>query len=507
MFPQHDQPWPADERPSAALCAEADRMAVLASYGLDAFANDPELTAITEFAAKLCSVPIVLVSIVEEERQRFLARSGLDATETPRSVSFCASTMLSGEPMIVPDTLEDERFADNALVTGDPFIRFYAGVPLVSPEGAPLGALCAIDTAPRPGGLTDFQLSGMRVLAASVMRRLEMGRLDRSATTALSQSEEQFRILADNIPDIVWAARPDGTFDYFNRRWFEFVGDHVDPADNFADVFHPDDRDRWYGDWQHARRSGERYETEFRLREVNGGYRWFLVRGEPVVDEDGAVVRWFGTGTDIDAERRMSQARELLSRELSHRITNIFAVIASLVSMKARHHDDVAEFAADLNGTVKSLGLANNYVFPDSGQKRDTMSELLRDLLDPYDISGRQRITVNGNNQPISAKSATPLALIFHELATNSAKYGALACDTGTVTVDIGKDGSDVLLAWQENSTTCSPVTIEEREGFGSRLLRMSVEGQLQGSFERTFTDTGLHVEFRFAEDRIAGTG
>ena len=482
-------------------------MAVLASYGLNELDGDPELAAIIKFAAELCDVPIMLVSIVEEERQRFLVRQGLDATETPRSVSFCASTMLEGEPMIVPDARLDPRFEGNALVTGDPHIRFYAGIPLVSPEGAPLGALCAIDTKPRAEGLTEFQLQGMRVLASSVMRRMEMGRLDRNATTALSQSDQQVRILADHIPDIVWAATPEGDFDYLNRRWYEYVGDDIDKSSNFVAAFHPDDRDRWYGDWSRARETGERYETEFRLRDKEGDYRWFLVRGEPMTDNQGNIVRWFGTGTDIDAGRRMSEARELLSRELSHRIKNIFAVISSLVSMKSRHHEDVSGLAADLTATVKSLGIAHNYVWHETGGKGDTLSELLRDLLAPYDIGDQNRVKITGDDHQVGVNAATPLALVFHELATNSAKYGALSCDTGTISIDIDEDGDDLVIVWKEDGTDCGPISFEEKEGFGSRLLRISVEGQLQGSFERTFREEGLCVAFRFQKERLTATG
>ena len=159
--------------------AETLRLSVLQSYRADGIEDDPELSAITTFAAELTGCPISLVSFVETERQRFLARDGLDALETPRSVSFCAHTMLGDTVMEVPDASSDPRFASNELVTGDMAIRFYAGAPLVSPEGAPLGALCVIDKVARPGGLTDMQRNGLRVLAKAVMRRLEARRFGR----------------------------------------------------------------------------------------------------------------------------------------------------------------------------------------------------------------------------------------------------------------------------------------------------------------------------------------
>ena len=105
------------------------------------------------FAAKLCNTPVALVNLVESERQRFLAHEGLPVAETETvPTSFCVHTMYGGVAMVVPDAAADERFAANAFVAGAPHIRFYAGYPLTSEEGVPLGALCVIDTEPRPAG-------------------------------------------------------------------------------------------------------------------------------------------------------------------------------------------------------------------------------------------------------------------------------------------------------------------------------------------------------------------
>lgn len=127
-----------------------------------------QLDRITDFAAKLFDAPIALVSLVERERQFFPGKTGLDADETPREMSFCQHAMLGTEIMMVPDATKDARFAGNALVTGDPDIRFYAGAPLVSADGVPLGALCVIDRQPR-AGMTDLQRQGLTVLAEGVM--------------------------------------------------------------------------------------------------------------------------------------------------------------------------------------------------------------------------------------------------------------------------------------------------------------------------------------------------
>ena len=149
---------------------EAARAEALAAYDLAELRGGAALRRITDFAAALCGTPVSLVSLVEEHVQCFVSRTGTDLTDTPRDVSFCQFAMTGDDVMVIPDARTDPKFADNALVTGEPFIRFYAGAPLVSDAGVPLGALCVIDTEPRTG-LTPFQHQGLRVLADDVMSR------------------------------------------------------------------------------------------------------------------------------------------------------------------------------------------------------------------------------------------------------------------------------------------------------------------------------------------------
>lgn len=154
------------------------RLEMLASYRSGELEGDGELGAIARFVARLCSTPIAAVSLVETSRQVFVAKKGLDDRETPRSTSFCAQTMLGHSILEVLDASKDPRFRDYSLVTGAAHIRYYAGAPLVSPEGAPLGALCVIDTQPRDCGMGGLELEGLQVLAGAVMRRLEAHRAE-----------------------------------------------------------------------------------------------------------------------------------------------------------------------------------------------------------------------------------------------------------------------------------------------------------------------------------------
>lgn len=154
---------------------EAVRAETIADHDIESMRDTAFLKRVTDFAAALCDTPVALVSIVEETRQTFIARTGLDDTETPRETSFCAHAMLEDDVMVVPDATEDRRFEHNVLVTSGPGIRFYAGAPLVSSDGVPLGSLCVIDTIARDG-LTQLQRQGLSVLAEAVMVRLTANR-------------------------------------------------------------------------------------------------------------------------------------------------------------------------------------------------------------------------------------------------------------------------------------------------------------------------------------------
>ena len=480
---------------AVALCGEDERAEVLASFGLDALEDDAELVGIAQFAAKLCDVPIALVSMVEAERQRFIVRSGLEGRETPRSESFCAHAMLGDGPMIVPDASSDPRFSDNPLVRGGPQIRFYAGMPLLSREGIPLGALAVIDTRPRPEGLTELQQHGLEVLAQAVMCRMCAHRVDLATSARAMESARAMREIADMVPGIVWSADNEGKFDYFNNRWSITTG--VKPPASLAEwraMVHEDDTEGTLAAWQRSFEAGKPFECEYRLKQADGSWRWTLARALPMQNREGSVLRWYGTLTDIDEGHRRSQNRDLLARELSHRIKNIFAVVAGLVSLRARPKPEVAEFAQELIDTIRALGRAHDFVRPTEGAKGDNLHGLLSELMAPY-ADGADRVAISGHDCAIGPRAATPLALTFHELATNSAKYGALSVAGGTVSIviDCPMDGDFARISWREHGGPA--VEGPGEEGFGSRLVRGSIEGQLSGKIERRFASDGLEVD------------
>lgn len=496
---------------------EAERLAALRSY--DILDTEPEAAfdEVTRLIARICDAPIAVVNLIDEGRQWFKAEVGLGVRETPLETSFCAHALLEQDGMVVPDATQDARFACNPLVTEAPHLRFYAGVLLKTADGLPLGTLCVLDTRPRPEGLTALQREALETLGRQVMSQLELRRslaqMRRSenaaeqaeaasllTSDALKASEARFRVIADSMPQMVWSTLPDGFHDYYNARWYEFTGvpEGTTDGEGWAGMFHPDDQARAWDRWRHSLTTGEIYEIEYRLRHRSGVYRWTLGRAVPLKNEAGEITRWFGTCTDIDEIKRMEQGKELLSQELSHRIKNIFAVVSALVALSARQHPEAKAFAQSLRTRINALARAHEFVRPHTETSRPTVGTMtlhafLDALFKPYsDEQGQARVVLEGEDAVFDDQAATSVALLFHELATNASKYGALAVPDGRVVLNTQADDDRFVLTWREEGGPPAPPP--QRTGFGSSLATMSVEGQLGGRLERIWGDAGLTV-------------
>lgn len=180
---------------------EAQRLEALKNYQVLDTEAEQIYDGITALAAHICEVPVAMVSLVDESRQWFKSKFGVNQQQTPRDVAFCAHTILKDEPLFVGDALADSRFADSALVTGEPGIRFYAGYPLINPEGFALGALCVIDRQPRK--LAARQQEAMQILARQVMALLEIRRISSRLADALAN----VKTLESLLPMCAWCHR------------------------------------------------------------------------------------------------------------------------------------------------------------------------------------------------------------------------------------------------------------------------------------------------------------
>lgn len=328
--------------------------------------------------------------------------------------------------------------------------------------------------------------------------------------SGLPVTEATFKILTDAMPQMVWSTLPNGFHDYYNERWYEFTGVPRGSTDGegWAGMFHEDDQPEAWRRWRHSLDTGEPYEVEYRLRHHTGQYRWTIGRAQAVRDQNGKIVRWIGTCTDIHEAKLVAEANELLSHELSHRIKNIFSVVGSLIALTAREFPQAKAFATQFRERVASLGRAHEFVRLHSESSRPaveitTLQGLLASLFEPYPAFDIGRIAISGDDPMVDDRGATPLALLFHELVTNAIKYGALSNDFGIVAIKIYRHKANIVIDWVERGGP--EITGEpSHAGFGSKLAVMSVERQLGGSFKREWDISGLRATATIAEQRLA---
>ena len=317
------------------------------------------------------------------------------------------------------------------------------------------------------------------------------------AEQALVISSNLYRTLTDVMPQMVWSTLPDGFHDYYNAQWYKFTGVPAGSTDGEAwnGMFHPEDQDRAWERWRHSLATGENYEIEYRLRHHTGSYRWTLGRAQPVLNSEGKIIRWIGTCTDIHDAKIAAEQNKLLNHELSHRIKNIFSIIGGLIALSSRHDPASKEFAKGLSQRITALSRAHNLTQIHSDQSGPDLSltTLLETLFSPYAIRDQARIFVSGDSVSVDERVATPFALLFHELATNAAKYGALLNNDGRVDVTLRQSGDSLEIIWAERGgpELSGPPAAE---GFGTRLAALSVEQQLGGSLVREWRREGLRV-------------
>ncbi len=293
---------------------EASRLAALRDYDILDTPPEPKLDDITALAAEICETPISTITFVDESRQWFKSKVGLESEGDPRDHSFCAHALAGPELLVVENALQDARFADNPLVLKEDGIRFYAGAPLVTPSGEVLGTLCVIDRVERK--LTPKQERALRVLSQSVMTVMELRRQIRQEKrmTALLHEAQQIAKMGSWELDLMthvstWSVE---TSVLFGIELKDFSGTRK----AFLEFVLPEDRHLFAG--TEAGSSDADWETEYRIRRRdNGEIRWISERGKLVTDEHGKAIRRLGMVMDITERKCVEEV--LRESEKRHR--------------------------------------------------------------------------------------------------------------------------------------------------------------------------------------------
>ncbi len=269
---------------------------------------------------------------------------------------------------------------------------------------------------------------------------------------------------------------------------------------------HPADRDRVRAAFNATRAIVGPYEIDFRIM-IGDELKWISARGQG--DDEGMVQRlMFGIFIDVTGRKQAEEGRELLAGEMSHRVKNLLTIASGLTAITSRSTTTTNDMARELTQRLTALGRAHDLVRPVPGQTEAAsalLGDLLTVLLAPYDelgaFSGRIRVAVP--RMSVGESSTTILALIIHELATNSLKYGALSTETGTLDVSCSAQNDAVSIVWTESggppveAPTAAP-------GYGSKLVERSVTGHLRGSILYDWAKDGLVVTLKVQPDRLA---
>lgn len=267
---------------------------------------------------------------------------------------------------------------------------------------------------------------------------------------------------------------------------------------------HPADRDRVREAFTATRAIVGAYEIDFRII-IDDEIRWVSARG---IGDDTALHDHlaYGIFLDVTGRKQAEEGHELLAGEMSHRVKNLLAIASGLTQISSRSTQTAQEMAVELTGRLSALGRAHDLVRPLPGHQGTAalLGDLVSILLSPYEdmgaFSGRIRVAVP--RMGVGESTATTLALVIHELATNSMKYGALSSESGTLDVSGTTEGEDVRMVWTERGGP--DIETKRQSGYGSRLVERSIAGQLGGSIDYDWSTEGVVVTLVMKSSKLA---
>ena len=346
-------------------------------------------------------------------------------------------------------------------------MRAAQSTPLISRSGVLVGMISTYWD--RPHQPTERELRLLDIIARQAADLIER----KMAEQELRENEERFRVFTQATFDVVYRMNADWT-EMRHLSGQKFISDTLEPSRTWLEKYiHLDDQKLVMDAVQRAIRSKTAFELEHRVVQMDGTLGWTHSRAIPILDDRGAIVEWFGAARDVTQRKKAEDTQRLLMNELNHRVKNTLAIVQAIAQRTSARTRDPAEFAQSFGGRIQSLARVHTLLSDTSWQGAD-----LRDLIRDQLLSGaadETRLTVRGPGVQLEPQMALHLALMLHELGTNSSKYGALSVAGGTVTVNWTTDDA-LHFRWVERGGP--QVRASSKRGFGTTLIEQSAKGE-----------------------------
>lgn len=277
------------------------------------------------------------------------------------------------------------------------------------------------------------------------------------------------------------------------NRLYGFQREETPSIEEFRRCYLPGEQEKVRAAALAAIEIGQReFDVEFRIARRDGVERWLLLRAEIISDTDGNYDRVVGVVMDIDERKRAEQQRELMMRELNHRVKNSLSVVLAIASQTFRNATDIPVAVDAFRARVQALAVANDVIVENDWTGFD-LSSLVERITSPYRQAGNDPFDIRGEHTELSPATNVPLALAFHELCTNAAKYGALSVPEGRVHLHWRTTDDHVVIEWREEG---GPIPVEGASGFGTTMMRR-VLSQDFDRFELAMQSTGAVCSIR----------
>jgi PAS domain-containing protein/two-component sensor histidine kinase len=458
---------------------DTDRLEALYSYHILDTAEEKDFDDLTALASVICQTPIALISLVDQSRQWFKSHTGLDARETPVEYSFCAHAIEDPNAVfVVSDAQLDNRFKENPLVTGDPKIVFYAGVPLVNEAGFALGSLCVIDREKRT--LNTEQTDALIVLAKQVVDKLELKR----KIAALEQANHTLAKTEIKLKQAMVTGKMDTwsidllshqvVLSTFVRNLFGYSETENVNIEDLLEAIEPSYRPMLLDMLNNPPEKHSTSEIDYPIRnKISNESLWVKTTGKVFYDLSGTPVEYFGMFTDI-TERKLDELRKndfigMVSHELKTPLTSLNGYLQILHSKALKSSDTFTEKALDksvvqvkkmtamINGFLNVSRLQSGKILL---QKRHfRLDELISNCIEDLSVTDVSHTIKNMPCGPVTVYAdADKIGNVISNLVSNAVKY---SLPGSNITVKCQTMDNKVQVSVQDEGMGIAPADIE----------------------------------------------